>query len=153
MKTLDIRVLVDDDVQPEEFTRRLVGFFGVADKMAGHAYGAAELDEEGTPVPQFPVRDGVVWDGWPREALTFTMSMGWDPERNEQPEYWQTVKVLAHSGGEPRIVAAETVAIRDGEPGPARVDAGDGVHVYVTNGTWQIAGTRWTCPAVREAAT
>lgn len=60
MKTIDVRLLVRDDVEPEVALRQLVA--GVL-----RIHGAAELVTDGThphePWPQVSTRPNVVWSG------------------------------------------------------------------------------------------
>lgn len=147
LKTVDLRVLVNADLDVGDFIWRLLGRIPYGAQMSGEVVGAAELDKDGIPVPKFPVREGIEWDGWPREATQYSMSMPNDPELQAEPEFRQTVKVYQHDGSTVVIVAAETVIVRDGKPGQVRITGEDGRTVYMSAGDWKpVAGT-WDCAA------
>lgn len=147
MRTIDVRLLVDGGTDAKELTRRLVGQIPWGANCFAEIYGAAELDEQGVPVPQFPLRPDVEWDGWPRETTRYSMSMSYDPESAPAATQWQTIKVYAHNGTTHTIVAADNFVIRDGKPGLARVASDDGLTVYVSDGEWEAAKGTWACPA------
>jgi hypothetical protein len=64
-------MLVDDNLDVPDFVWRLLGKIPSDPASNNEVLGAAELDKDGIPIPQFPVRMGVEWDGSPRTATPF----------------------------------------------------------------------------------
>lgn len=147
-KTVDLRVLVSDDLDTEQFIWYLLGKMPHGPEVSGEVVGAAELDKDGVPIPRFPVREGVEWDGWPRIPTHYSMSMPPDPDMQGTSEYRQTVKVYEHDGVKNTIVAAETVIVRNGQPERVRITGEDGQTVYVSTSDW-VGGVSdtWDCSA------
>jgi hypothetical protein len=147
--TRDIRLLLDEGVDPVSLTRQLVGEVPFDTTMLDRIHGAAELDEHGVPMPRFPVRAGVEWDGWPRDAIRYSMGMDHDAELERKDRYAQIVKVYEHrnDGKQAVIVAAGMINVLNGAPEPVCVTSDDGRTVYVPDGKWEATGGTWACAA------
>lgn len=155
--TRQFRVLMDADTDPRALIKQWTGKAPFDWDMATTGiHGIAELDDEGVPVPEFAARDGETWDGWPREvthwSLSMSLTMFGDPDLDKTAVFWQTVRVLQHGDGAPRIIAAETVRIHNGVPSSVSVLDDDDEWVYLSDGDWHLIDTRWTCTARREPA-
>lgn len=70
-KTVEIRLLVDDDTDASELTGRFFGVVPYRPTMFGDVYGAVDLMTDGSGVPTGKIRtqQGVTWDGNPQETV------------------------------------------------------------------------------------
>jgi hypothetical protein len=152
VKTVDIRVLVDDNVDSETLTRRMIGHIPFGANMFDGVHAAEELDENGIPVPRFPSRTGVQWNGWAIEVPTVRYSMTTVNAGTPVSHTRQQVTVYAYEDGVTKVVARGQLTMQDSGPESVRVSSQDGSAVYTTDGEWVPIEGLWVCTArIKEA--